>query len=106
MAANDLEGLSVFFLFHLVLDLIDHNEFGVDGLKVSSRLLEDDSTFGAGDDFGSSLHISHIEKLFLLKFLYFFMNLSACDILPDPPVEFEVEYKELVIHAICGYSVE
>lgn len=60
VSSDDFKSLEVQFLVHFILDLIDHNELGVDSFKVSSGKLQYKSAFGASDNFGPSFDISNI----------------------------------------------
>lgn len=70
MSSDNLEGFFVLFLLHFVFNLIDHDDFRVDSLKVSSWELENYSSFGASNDFRSSLDISDIQELFLFQLFH------------------------------------
>lgn len=60
MGSDDFKSLEIHFLVHFILDLIDHNEFGIDSLKISSGKLQNKSTFGASDNFRPSFDISNV----------------------------------------------
>ena len=100
MSSDDFKSLEIQFLVHFILDLIDHNEFGIDSFKISSWKLQYKSTFGTSDNFRPSFDISDVKRLLLLKLFYFLMNLIGISLIPNPPVEFQVKNIQLIIHAI------
>jgi hypothetical protein len=100
VSSDDFKSLEIQFLVHFILDLIDHNEFGIDSFKISSGKLQYKSTFGTSDNFRPSFDISDVKRLLLLKLFYFLMNLIGISLIPNPPVEFQVKNIQLIIHAI------
>ena len=107
MRADNLKCLPVKFLFHFIFNFCDHENFGVNGLEITSRKLKDDSTFGASDDRGPSFNISDVEELLLIKFFNFLMELSPIRrLIPQPPVQLQIKDKEPVIHVISRHSIK
>lgn len=95
------------FFLHFIFDLIDHEKFRVNGLKVTSGELEDDSVFGAGDDFGASFDVSDVEELFLDDFLDFLLELSSIrGLIPQPSVELKIKHKQPIVHIISGDCIK
>jgi len=86
MSSDNLEGLFVFFLLHFVFNFIDHDDFRVDSLKISSWKLKNYSSFGTCDDLWSSLYISNIQKLFLFQLLNSLAELTCIRIVPNPTI--------------------
>jgi len=86
MGTDYFKCFTILFLLHLVFNLVDHYYFGIDCLQISSRKLKDDSTFGTCDNLRPSFNISHIQHLFLLKFLYFLFNCIYIDPIPNPSI--------------------
>lgn len=70
MSSDNLEGFFVLLLLHFVFNFIDHDDFRVDSLKVSSWELENYSSFGTSDYFRSSFDISDIQELFLFQLFH------------------------------------